>query len=226
MKKGTWKKLSVVAGVAAAAVLILLIVWSTVAGPSTVWRIIRYGDTDIGDFSHYPGRDLSRGGFPFSFDHAAKEMDLPRGALDGYGMGQDLDRFLESSKTVAFLVVSGDTILYERYFHGHAPSSLSQLFSVTKSFTSALVGLAIEDGYFSGVHQPITDHIPELVGRGFSGVTIHHLLTMMSGSRSGQVRPALPQWRGLGGEPRPLCGVDRAFDRPGPCARIPMAREL
>jgi len=36
VKKGTWKKLSVVAGVAAAAVLILLIVWSAVAGPSTV----------------------------------------------------------------------------------------------------------------------------------------------------------------------------------------------
>jgi CubicO group peptidase (beta-lactamase class C family) len=42
--------------------------------------------------------------------------------------------------------------------------------------------MAIADGYFEDVDQPITDFIPELAAKGFGDVTIHYLLTMMSGS--------------------------------------------
>jgi CubicO group peptidase (beta-lactamase class C family) len=37
-------------------------------------------------------------------------------------------------------------------------------------------------GYIQSVDQPVTDFIPELSEKGFSNVTIHHLLTMTSGS--------------------------------------------
>jgi CubicO group peptidase (beta-lactamase class C family) len=42
--------------------------------------------------------------------------------------------------------------------------------------------MAIADGYLEGVDQPITDWVPELADEGLADVTIHDLLTMMSGS--------------------------------------------
>jgi CubicO group peptidase (beta-lactamase class C family) len=56
-------------------------------------------------------------------------------------------------------------------------------FSVAKSFDSALVGIAIEEGFITGVDDPITDYLPELAERdpGFARITIRHLLRMASG---------------------------------------------
>jgi CubicO group peptidase (beta-lactamase class C family) len=162
--------------------LLFLLAWLVIAGPVTVLRITRYGDTNIDDYSHYPGRQLSPGDAPFSFDQTDGEMAISGEALGEYGVEPDLNALLEANDTITLLVVRDDPILCERYYQGRTPSSLSQLFSVTKSVTSALVGMAIADGYFEDVDQPITDFIPELAAKGFGDVTIHYLLTMMSGS--------------------------------------------
>jgi CubicO group peptidase (beta-lactamase class C family) len=164
-----------------AVALLVLLVWMAVAGPVTVLRILRYGDTDIDDYTHYPGRVLVPGGSASSLPSAGEEMAVPDEALAALALAGDLGPVLEANDTIAFLVLQGGTVVYERYYQGHGPSSLSQIFSVSKSFTSALAGLAIEDGLFEGVDQPITDLIPELE-EGFDAVTLGHLLAMTSGS--------------------------------------------
>lgn len=172
----------IVLGLLVVLAVIVLAVWVAVAGPTTVLRVLRYGDTDIDDFSHYPGRELEPGDTPFAWGEAGEELSLPAQLLADYGDARDLASLLEANDTIAFLVIRDDTIVYERYFQDHTPSSLSQIFSVSKSFTSALIGMAIEDGYIEHVDQPITDFIPELAEEGFDDVTFHQLLTMMSGS--------------------------------------------
>lgn len=163
-------------------ILVAFVAWMAVAGPVTVLRILRYGDTNIDDYSHYPGRELSPGSNPFQFERVEEELQFAGDALTGSGLENDLESLLEANDTIAFLVVKDDTVLYERYYQSHTPSSLSQLFSVSKSVTSALVGMAMADGYIEDIDQPITNFIPELADEGFADVTIHHLLTMMSGS--------------------------------------------
>jgi CubicO group peptidase (beta-lactamase class C family) len=51
---------------------------------------------------------------------------------------------------------------------------------VAKSFVSALVGIAIQEGYIESVEDPITKYIPELKGPGMDEITIRDLLTMSS----------------------------------------------
>ncbi len=169
-------------GILLALFLLTMAAWVVVAGPITVFRILRYGDTNIDDFSHYPGRELAPSDTPFRFQQDEDELAVPGAALAEFGGAGDLDKILEANDTIAFLVISGDTIRYERYYQGHTPSSLSQAFSMSKSFTSALIGMAIDDGLIAGVDQPITDFVPELAAHGFDAVTIHNLLNMMSGS--------------------------------------------
>lgn len=178
----TRKRIFRVLGFVIGVILITLAAWIVIAGPVPVFRIIRYGDTNIDDFSHYPGRELRASDSPFRFMRSDDELRIPTTALLAYGSQGELERILESNDSIAFLIIKGDTILYERYFQGHTPSSLSQAFSMSKSFTSALIGMAIDDGHILGVDQVITDFIPELAQEGFDGVTIEHLLTMSSGS--------------------------------------------
>ena len=54
---------------------------------------------------------------------------------------------------------------------------------MAKSFTSALIGEAVQDGYIKSVDDPITNYLPELAQRDprFKAITIRNLLMMSSG---------------------------------------------
>jgi CubicO group peptidase (beta-lactamase class C family) len=93
----------------------------------------------------------------------------------------DLDKLLESTNTTAFIVIKDDAILYERYFNGYVRDSINTSFSMAKSFTSALIGIAIDEGYIDSVDAPVVTYIQELRGKGFDSLTIRHLLMMSSG---------------------------------------------
>jgi len=94
-----------------------------------------------------------------------------------------LDELLESTRTHAFIVLKDGKLLDERYFKGYQRDSICISRSVAKSFTSALVGIAIDEGFIKSVDDPITKYLPELNERGFDAITIRNLLTMGSGIR-------------------------------------------
>jgi len=52
---------------------------------------------------------------------------------------------------------------------------------VAKSFGSALIGIAVDEGHIKSIDEPITNYIPELDGEGFKAITIRHLISMSSG---------------------------------------------
>ncbi|HSU89220.1 MAG TPA: serine hydrolase, partial [Terriglobia bacterium] len=94
-----------------------------------------------------------------------------------------LDKLLESSGTHAFIVLKDGKLLDERYLNGYQRDSICISRSVAKSFTSALAGIAIDEGFIKNVNDPIANYLPELKDRGFDTITIRNLLTMGSGIR-------------------------------------------
>jgi CubicO group peptidase (beta-lactamase class C family) len=92
-----------------------------------------------------------------------------------------LSELLRSTGTHAFIVIRDNQVLYEDYFNGYARDSLCTVWSVSKSVTSALVGIAISEGYIKSLDDPITTYLPELKDQGFGAITIKNLLTMGSG---------------------------------------------
>jgi CubicO group peptidase (beta-lactamase class C family) len=163
--------------VGAASVLIGLAWWIGAAGALTVFRIIYYNKTGIEDFRVFASRGL----------HASNNPATIKALTEGgQGLSSELvarlERMLPATDTVGFLVVRGKQVLFERYHDGWTRSSLSQSFSMGKSFVSMLIGAAIDDGYIHSVNDPVTGYIPELAKGGFSDVTIEDLLQMRSGS--------------------------------------------
>ena len=86
---------------------------------------------------------------------------------------------------VAFIVIKDDKIFYEKYFNGYQRDSINTSFSMAKSITSALIGIAIDEGLITSVDDPVTKYIPELKQKDprFNNITIKNLLTMSSGLR-------------------------------------------
>jgi CubicO group peptidase (beta-lactamase class C family) len=55
--------------------------------------------------------------------------------------------------------------------------------SVAKSFVSATLGIAVDEGFVKSIEQPITDYVPSLAGSAYDGVRIKDILQMSSGAR-------------------------------------------
>jgi CubicO group peptidase (beta-lactamase class C family) len=145
----------------------------------TQGRFVKWNFADRRDYKKFPSRPLPASPTPFHYGVPAQELG-PRVVTVG-GTDVPFDHWLEDHKTVAFLVIRHDTILYERYFKGYDSAQVHPSFSMAKSVVSMLIGTAIADGLIQGVQQPITDFIPELKAEGFDAVTIDHVLQMTSG---------------------------------------------
>jgi len=104
-----------------------------------------------------------------------------------FGAETDLDAFIKLSNTSALLVIQHGKVIYEHYAHGDSADSLHVSFSMAKSFTSALLGIALREGHIKSLDDPIRQYLPQLTSDTFTGVTIKHVLQMSSGVRFTEV---------------------------------------
>lgn len=146
-------------------------------------RFVVYNFADINDHKKFPKREIAKPVESFHFeynkrDEIAKNITL---TVKGKKKIYSFDEYLELNKTVAFVVIRKDTVIYEKYFDGYDKEKIVPSFSMAKSVTSILIGCAIDDGYIKSVDEPITNYLPELKKNGFEKVTISHLLNMTSG---------------------------------------------
>jgi CubicO group peptidase (beta-lactamase class C family) len=92
------------------------------------------------------------------------------------------NRFREITGIV---VIKNDKLLLEEYFNGYERDSLNDTRSVGKSFSSALMGIAIKDGYIKNENQSLKGFYDLKKFNNYSSkkdsVTIKSLLTMSSG---------------------------------------------
>ena len=92
-----------------------------------------------------------------------------------------LSEELEHYKTDGLIVLHNGNLLYENYWNNNSANSKHIAFSVTKSFVSALVGIALDEGLIDNIKDPITKYLPDFKGTGYEGVRIKDILQMSSG---------------------------------------------
>jgi CubicO group peptidase (beta-lactamase class C family) len=92
-----------------------------------------------------------------------------------------LDEYFVRNYVVGFVVLHDNQVLLEKYFHGADRESRFLSNSVSKSFTSVLVGAAIAEGKIKSVDDPVVKYLPWLRDSGYHDTTIKNLLEMASG---------------------------------------------
>lgn len=86
---------------------------------------------------------------------------------------------------LSVLVLRGGDLVLERYYGGAGPDIRREVYSVTKSFSATLIGIAIDRGNISGMDERVLDFFPNRPvsnpGPEKAAITLEDLLTMTSG---------------------------------------------
>ena len=106
----------------------------------------------------------------------AEQVGTNQAAVNGV-----IDHIFTDTAVQAVLVTKDGYLIGERYSQGYGPDSLGTSWSVAKSFYSAAIGVAIDEGHIASVDQKASDIITEWQGTAKANVTLHHMLQMRSG---------------------------------------------
>lgn len=164
--------------------LVTVVAFSIIYTPEYVFRVLRWGNSDVYDYLIFPERQIDKAAVEFHFDEQLHSGEVEE-VFESHPLVDNLDTFIQDTSTQALLVVEDDTLLFEQYGKGLERDSIVTSFSAAKSFGSTLIGVAIDQGYIESVNDPITKYIPELGERDkdFEQIEIRDLLKMSSGIR-------------------------------------------
>lgn len=94
-----------------------------------------------------------------------------------------LNDYFERRRITSFLVLHRGQVRLERYQYGRTADQRFTSFSMAKSITALLVGMAEQRGLIRSLDDKAETYAPELAGSAYGGSTIRHLLQMGSGVR-------------------------------------------
>ena len=111
---------------------------------------------------------------------SANPLPLPQGAPLEI---PDVDQYMAGQRAAGLVIIQDGKVRFERYGLGFDAAGRWTSFSVAKSFTSTLVGAAIQDGHIKSLDDKVSQYIPDLRGSAYDDVSVRQLLMMSSGVR-------------------------------------------
>jgi CubicO group peptidase (beta-lactamase class C family) len=133
-----------------------------------------WGKHSIHDYKTHPTRLVASGGAP---QYWPLDSNYNKGVIP-----DSLMAVIDSNDTHAFIVIQNGKLLYEKYWDGYTPKTLSGSFSAAKSIISLLIGIALDEGKIKSLDEPVGNYVPHFKEAGLEKVRIKDLLTMSSGT--------------------------------------------
>lgn len=121
---------------------------------------------------------IHRGDTVYPLVEATKEVALQ---YEFHGHRYSLADYFEKNFVTGFVVLHGNQIAIEKYFHGADRNSRFVSQSVSKSVVSILVGTAVEAGTIKSINDRVATYLPYLSNSGYRDVTVKNLLQMSTG---------------------------------------------
>jgi CubicO group peptidase (beta-lactamase class C family) len=99
-------------------------------------------------------------------------------------------------KIHSLIIIHNDSLVMEEYFMGWTRHMLHHVWSITKSVTSALIGIAIDQGLIDSVDEKLLSFFPEYddiqnLDERKESITLEHVLTMTVGFDWKEIRDVL-----------------------------------
>jgi CubicO group peptidase (beta-lactamase class C family) len=143
-------------------------------------------------------REIAIGTKPHELPMADKQLEQVK--FKSNGKDYDLFDYLSLNRVSGVMVLKDGKIAYELYQYGNTPDTRWMSMSMAKSFTSTLVGAAVQDGLLN-IKDPVTKYVPSLKGSAYEGVTVRDMLMFASGvywseesgEAAGKMNPKTPR---------------------------------
>ena len=138
----------------------------------------------VGSHSHmdevFEGRVVRKAGTPSRLVRASAEPAI-RWQFQGFDL--TLDDYLARNPATGLLIARDETILVERYQYGRTDRDRFTSWSMAKTVTAMLVGIAIAEGRIRSVDDLASAYVPALAGTEYGRTSLRDLLQMSSGVR-------------------------------------------
>ena len=124
---------------------------------------------------------------PKDFKDGLPTGDIEKSGLDKALLSQMMQKIVDGTypNVHSVLIIKDGKLVFEEYFYEYNKDSLQELRSASKSFVSALTGIAIEKGFIQSKNVPVLSYFPEYTFNNSSEaknrITIENLLTNQSG---------------------------------------------
>lgn len=131
--------------------------------------------------------------YQYVYQQPKKENDgLLTGTLDNSGLDKTLLNLMVQKivdgtypNVHSVLIIKDGKLVFEEYFYEYNKTKLHELRSATKSFVSALTGIAIDKGYIKSKSETVLSFFPDYTFKNLTEdkkqITIKNLLTNQSG---------------------------------------------
>ena len=127
----------------------------------------------------WPTRSLTQAKVPYVYNYG-DPLNVPSSfAYNDQKLGTR--QFLKDSWTTGLIVIQNDEIALEDYYLGNSAVTQNISWSMAKSFISALIGIAVNEGHIKSIEQSVDAYATSLEGSGYEGVSIKNVLQMSSG---------------------------------------------
>ncbi len=140
-------------------------------------------DTEVRTFEHserlYPSVVVARGKSIRAIPTAAKQLHDVQ--FDSNGRHYDLFDYLAQNRVAGLLVVKDGKIVLEDYELGFDARSRWASFSMAKSVSSTLIGIALQRGVIASLDDPVGKYVPGLRGSAYESVSLRNVMRMASG---------------------------------------------
>ena len=115
-----------------------------------------------------------------TFVFEKEDFELPN-SYEFEGEQLNLIEGLDHFHTDGLIILHDGKMLFEKYWNGNTKDSKHIAFSVSKSYLSALFGIAIEEGLIKSIDDNVSVYLDDFEGTGYEDVKIKNLLQMSSG---------------------------------------------
>lgn len=150
-------------------ILLLIVMVLFLTGKSWVLKALVYNYVNIDDHTLFTQREIPAGTprpWPLSVRYNLCKPDTAAW------------KELTTQRSVAYLVIHRDSLLFEAYWDGYSDSSFSNSFSMSKSVVGVLTGIALKEGLIKDLDQRVDEFIPEYTQDPKGALTLRQLLTM------------------------------------------------
>lgn len=141
-------------------------------------RIAAFGPEDPGALPGYRVRAVARA------ERATPLVPHPQPPAIRYrhrNLGYSLDEYLDRQRCTGLLILKDGQVVAERYRYERKPQTRFISFSMAKSVTALLVGIALERGAIASLDDAAQKYVRGLEGSAYGATTVRHLLRMSSG---------------------------------------------
>jgi len=167
------KKIIKYTGLGLLTIVIAFSAYAVISGRIYLFRAVYHNFANVDDYKIFENNIVQADSIqPFDISKNYGNVVVP----------DDLNKLLERTASIAVVVIKNDSLVFEKYWDGYSDSSYSSSFSVAKTITAMLIGVALKEGKIRSLQDKVGDYLPEFKEGDKANVKIIDLLTMSSGS--------------------------------------------